>query len=269
MSNAKEQDLLSIGIVAQSFGVSENCIRRMESAGLLEPAYKSQKSGYRYYDSASVSRINTILALKSFGFVNEEIKEHFTHPEDYSVLYDILLKKQSALNHLIENMRHRLKNNGVFHCEISEYEATYCYTKRTRMVLSLNTLSELARDMFYEAIHAKLPINYNRALLLMSDCMDYRKFQRDLEQDFTLCLPLREAVDGKDILLVPAQKAVSFTWNYPEPDYPDIIPFIDALFKTRKLKQIDTLRASYDIGGHTGSEITAEDTIMHILVPVE
>ena len=35
----KKNGLLPIGIVAKSYGISENCIRRMEAADLLEPAY--------------------------------------------------------------------------------------------------------------------------------------------------------------------------------------------------------------------------------------
>ena len=67
----KKNGLLPIGIVAKSYGISENCIRRMEAADLLKPAYISRESGYRYYDSANVSRIGTILTLRSFGIFGE------------------------------------------------------------------------------------------------------------------------------------------------------------------------------------------------------
>ena len=101
----KKNGLLPIGIVAKSYGISENCIRRMEAADLLKPAYISRDSGYRYYDSANVSRIGTILTLRSFGFVNEDIKEYFESSGNYSVLYGKLLKKQQTLNRLIDKMR--------------------------------------------------------------------------------------------------------------------------------------------------------------------
>ena len=85
----KKHGLLPIGIVAKSYGISDNCIRRMEAAGLLQPAYISRESGYRYYDPANVSRIGTILTLRSFGFVNEEIKEHINNiiESNYNVVY--------------------------------------------------------------------------------------------------------------------------------------------------------------------------------------
>ena len=90
----KKHNLLPIGTVAKSYGISDNCIRRMEAAGLLKPAYISPESGYRYYDAANVSRIGSILTLRSFGFVNEDIKAHLNSSGDYSVLYDKLLKRQ-------------------------------------------------------------------------------------------------------------------------------------------------------------------------------
>ena len=48
-------ELFTIGAVAKSFGVSENTIRRMETAGLLTPAVVKE-SGYRYYDYDNISR---------------------------------------------------------------------------------------------------------------------------------------------------------------------------------------------------------------------
>ena len=56
MSATPEKELFTIGSIAQSFGISDNTIRRMEAAGLLKPAL-IKESGYRYYDTANISRI--------------------------------------------------------------------------------------------------------------------------------------------------------------------------------------------------------------------
>lgn len=269
MNNERTPDLLPIGIVAKSYGVSENCIRRMESAGLLEPAYISEKSGYRYYDSANISRIGTVLSLRSFGFVNKDIKEHFTHAGDYSALYHGLIEKQRALNYLVEKMSRKLKNFHMYQCEVIEYEETYCCIKKEHIRPSLEAISEISRRMLYETVRSDLPVDYSRAILIKTDCMDYKKFRREQEQDLTFCLPLRKKAEGPYIDRIPAGKVVSFAWSFSDLDYPDIIPLIDELMNSKDLAQVDTLRAAYDIGGYTGDEITAEDTVMHILIPIE
>ena len=267
-NSEKKQTLLPIGTVAKSYGISDNCIRRMEAAGLLKPAYVSPESGYRYYDPANVSRIGTILSLRSFGFVNEDIRAHLNSSGDYTVLYNKLLEKHNALNRLVDRMSHLLKNNGGYCCEIKEYGPSYCYTKKARFTPTLATLSDLTRGILYEAIKSGLPVNYTRAILINTDCMNYKEFRRDLAQDFTICLPLREPVKGPEITLIPSLQVVSVTWSYPGPDFRDIITHIDEVFKAKGLTQSDTLRASYDIGGHMGNESSLEDTIMHILVPI-
>ncbi len=261
--------LLPIGVVAKSYGVSENRIRRMEAAGLLKPVYVSEESGYRYYDSANISQIATILSLKSFGFVNEDIKEHFSHPGDYSELYRKLQDMQNVINDLVERMGRRIKNTNIYHCEIIEYEESYCLTKKVHVAFSLSAFSEIIRGMLYEAVLMQLPIDYTRAFLIKSDYMDYRKFKKEDEQDYTFCLPLRKKTEGHDIELIPKGKVVSFVWSFPGVDYKDIIPVIDKLLKSKGLTQIDTLRATYDIGGHTGPGVPTEDTIMHIFVPIK
>ena len=265
----KKHGLLPIGIVAKSYGVSDNCIRRMEAAGLLQPAYISRESGYRYYDPANVSRIGTILTLRSFGFVNEEIKEHFDSSGDYSVLYSKLLKRQQALNRLIDRMRRFQKNNGIFRYEVAEHGSSYCYTKTLHLVPSLPMFSELSREMLYDAIQSGLPVNYTRAMLIKSDCTDYREFSVDVARDFTLCLPLREQTEGPGIEFIPPEKVVSVSWSYPGIALRDVFSFIDEIFKANELTQAGTLRATYDIGGYMGGESSSEDTVMHILVPIK
>ena len=270
MNNSeKKQNLLPIGTVAKSYGVSDNCIRRMEAAGLLEPAFISQESGYRYYDSANVSRIGTILTLRSFGFVNEDIKAHFDSSGDYSVLYNKLLKRQQALNQLIDRMGRFQRNNGIFRYEVLEYGSSYCYTRTIRFTPTVSTLSDVTRKLLYDAIRSGLPVNYARAILIKSDCMDFREFRGDIAQNFTLCLPLREPAKGQGIELIPPEKVVSVAWSYPGMAFHEVFSFIDEVFKANDLTQTNTLRASYDIGGYRSGESSSEDMVMHIFVPIK
>ena len=122
--------------------------------------------------------------------------------------------------------------------------------------------------MLYEAIKSRLPVSYNRAVLLKTDCMDYREFRTDIAQDLTICLPLRERVEGPEIDLIPAEKVVSVTWCFPEQGFNEIFRLMDELFIAKGLTQTDTFRASYDTGGHMSSESSPENTIMHLFVPI-
>ena len=99
--------------------------------------------------------------------------------------------------------------------------------------------------------------------------MDYRLYRRDERQGLTFAIPLRQMAEGDEILYVPSIRVVSFAWNAPAQDYPAILPVIDQLMAQRGLRQCDTLRAAYDLGGYMGKDIPLNDTIMHIMVPFE
>ena len=254
--------------MAKSFGVSENNIRRMEAAGLLTPAFVSDKSGYRYYDIDNIFRISTILSLKLFGFIYDDIREHFEHPGDYTELYDKLVEKQKEINLLVEKMSRHLKNTDLYKCEILDYAETYCLTKKVFMLPTLERISEVTKQFTYEAVEKKYPINFAKAILILTECTNYREYKQDCEQELTFCIPLRGAVEGADIQYLPPCKTVSFTWSFPAQNFSTVVPVIDNLFASHGLVQSDTLRATYDIGVYLGKEVSVKDTVMHILVPV-
>ena len=89
MDTKNNPDLLTIGVVAKSFGVNENTIRRMEAAGLLSPAL-IKDSGYRYYSHDNISRIKLILTLRSLGLIYDDMREFINDPSDFTPVYNKL-----------------------------------------------------------------------------------------------------------------------------------------------------------------------------------
>ena len=265
----KQDDLLSIGVVAKSFGVNESTIRRMEDAGILSPAKISKESGYRYYDSDNIARISLILSLKSFGFTNEEIRNHLNHPGDYTELYNILIEKRETLNLLIQSMEKRLRSSDYNEYEFKNSSAKYCLTKNMQMIPSRTGISSFLKQMIYEAVRESYPIDYSHAALVVTDCMDFRKFKKDQMQDLLFCIPLRENKGNGNIRFFPSRKVVSATLSYPGKSFDSIISKMDQMFRLQKLKQTDAVCAAYDVGSFQGKEITPDDTVMHILVPFE
>lgn len=64
--------LLRIGELSERTGLGQRAIHYYESIGLLRPVQRTGK-GYRYYDTATVTRIEKIQALKQVGLSLEEI----------------------------------------------------------------------------------------------------------------------------------------------------------------------------------------------------
>ena len=270
MDHASQGTLLTIGTVARSFGVSENNLRRMEAAGLIRPACINEKSGYRYYDVENLSQISTILTLKQFGFVYDEIREHLSSGGDYTPLLEILLEQRKHLEILIKKISRRIpvSPRQFYQCEVAEYQEACCFTRTFSMVPSLSLIAQYSRELFFEAVQSGLPVDYTRTILLISDCLDYHSFQSDRRQDITFCVPLREKRNGPGLSVIPATNLVSFAWDSPGILYTDIAEILEETMRRHSLRQSDTLRVAYDSGGaprgHAGT-----GTIMHILIPVE
>ena len=113
-----DKELLSIGTVARSFGVSENCIRRMETAGLIMPAYVAPDSGYRYYGGRDIAQIGMVLTLRSFGFTSEDIGLFVKNPDNLVVLYRKLEDIRLTITNLIQQLDRRLKDDAPHRREI-------------------------------------------------------------------------------------------------------------------------------------------------------
>ena len=65
---------MQIGDLAERAGVSHRTIHYYERMGLLEPVER-EGAGYRYYDEASLQRLQKIATLKRLGLSLEEIAE--------------------------------------------------------------------------------------------------------------------------------------------------------------------------------------------------
>src|SRR5271167_4948845 len=65
--------MFRIGEFAQIAQVSGRQLRFYDQLGLLQPAHTDGQTGYRYYSSRQLPRLNSILTLKELGLSLEQI----------------------------------------------------------------------------------------------------------------------------------------------------------------------------------------------------
>jgi len=267
--NNSENNLLPIGVIADSYGVSGNCIRRMEAAGLLKPAHVSEKSGYRYYNSSDIVRISTILTLKSFGFLNKDIASFMQNPVDLTGLYHKLQDMQHTINNLLQQLDRRMKTPESYKCSFYSFNEAFYYTQEITQVPHLDAISDFACRTHFEAVKNKLPVDYTHPLLIETSYVNYRTYDPRAEQKLLFHIPLRKPVEGPEITCIPLTRAVDVKWSYPGTKYSEIVPIIDQFFDLFDLKQTGTLRATFDTGINLIKESDITNTVMHILIPVD
>ncbi|MFC1440226.1 MerR family transcriptional regulator [Streptacidiphilus sp. N1-10] len=66
--------MFTIGDFAGHGRVSIRMLRHYDAIGLLRPARVDRSSGYRFYETAQLSRLNRIVALKDLGFTLQQVQ---------------------------------------------------------------------------------------------------------------------------------------------------------------------------------------------------
>lgn len=97
-----KNDLMSIGEIADFFGISRKAIRLYEKKGIIRPVEVDASNGYRYYSTEQVRQLNTLIELKALGFSLHEIKAVIDGKTAKAPLLEMLEKKrqewQEAMN---------------------------------------------------------------------------------------------------------------------------------------------------------------------------
>lgn len=110
---------MTIGEMAQRFGLATHVLRHWESMGLLAPT--RQQSGHRRYGEADLARVSMILIAKDAGLELAQIREVFStgDPMDHRELLvghiaqlELRIAQAQAAKDLIE---HALRCPHQFH----------------------------------------------------------------------------------------------------------------------------------------------------------
>ncbi len=265
--NTPSQDLFTIGAVAKSFGVSENTIRRMESAGLLTPAL-IRESGYRYYDYDNITRIKTILTLRSFGLVYDVMRKYFLNPGDFTTVYDKLYEKKLAIDSLLERARLHIRPEDPTEIFLIPHNGFYVFSK-TYEVPCLNkieVIEKISARTFNEAVAKKYPVDYSRPLTIESDCSDIARYDLGSRQTIRAMIPLRHEMNGPDVRILPPSEIVSAAY-YQGLSADSVFSRLSEFMAEHNLKQSGCLAGTFEIGRHMDKNISRENYLFHIIVP--
>ena len=121
----EDRKLFQIGDVAKMFHLSPGSLRHYEQAGLLQPEYVDEETGYRYYSVRQFEVLNTIRYLRALDMPIAQI-EDFLNNREIDVIEDKLLKqkeliakKQRELASIERKIDHRLEQlKDALHSEL-------------------------------------------------------------------------------------------------------------------------------------------------------
>ena len=100
--------MIKIGDFARLAQVSVVTLRHYDEIGLLKPAAVDPFTGYRYYSTAQLPRLNRILALKELGFSLEQIARTLAGGLTPEQLRGMLMLKRAETEQRLAEEQERL-----------------------------------------------------------------------------------------------------------------------------------------------------------------
>ena len=101
-----QNELLSIGKMAEMNHLTVATLRLYDELGLLHPRRKDPDSGYRYYDIAQNARLDMIAYMKELGMSLAEIADVLKN-EDITLIETILIRKNEQIHSQMRELKSR------------------------------------------------------------------------------------------------------------------------------------------------------------------
>ena len=135
--SGEECDMMTIGEMARSTGLTVRALRHYDRIGLLKPAAVSE-AGYRLYDGAALERLQQILLFRELEFPLKEIRAILDRPDfDRNQALErqlaLLRLRRAHLDRLIAFAR-EIQQGGTKNMDFSAFDTREmdAYTARAR-----------------------------------------------------------------------------------------------------------------------------------------
>jgi len=95
----------AIGEFSRITGLSIKALRLYHEKEILVPSHIDPSSGYRYYDSAAVSKAKIIVNLRDMDFALVDIKDILNNYEDETNIVEALIRQKEKISEKIRRYR--------------------------------------------------------------------------------------------------------------------------------------------------------------------
>lgn len=194
------QNLLTVGQIAKTIGITRRIILNYEDHGLIQADTRGEfDSGYRYYSMDTLVRIRTIRILQNLGLSLEEIRHYLNDNTDLSPMLKRLETLRDELDQNIAHLRERMQHSEKSNIHIDHLPATTVYCKTMRDA-SIEARTTHLRDIAYDAISSHGADFSKRLYFTESSFSD--------PELITYCACIPEDNQGDHVVHLPAAKAL-------------------------------------------------------------
>ena len=254
------EELFQIGEVAKIMGVTRKAILVFEDMGLLTPAVKDEKSGYRYYSADNMTQIRSIRSLQSLGLTLKEIGEYYYDMKNIDAHLQRLMELRAALDRNIQMLQVRSARSGDLTIHKTSLPQQVCFCRQYQCRDTAEAANNL-RDTYIAAARTGKMSMTGRMFTM-------RMTQDPNVLDLMCCIPVESSFDGPERTEFAETPVLCIYYRGP---YEGTATAIRALAKHVKENDIETtgpFRSVY-LEGPPNRRENSGDYITQVAVPIK
>jgi len=241
-------------------GITRKTLRVYEDMGLLTPAAKDEKSGYRYYSADNMAQIRAIRSLQALGLSLKEVAEYYYDMENIDAHLERLMDLRAALDRNIQMLQLRAARPGDLTVHRTALPQQVCFCRRYQCV-DVGDAANKLRDTYIAAAHTG-------KLSMLMRMFTMRMNTDPSKLDLMCCIPVDSSYDGPERVEFAETPALCVYYRGP---YEGIVNATWALMGYVKEHNIETtgpFRSIYLEGPPNRGE-NSGDYITQVAVPIK
>lgn len=266
------EKFFSTGQVTRSCEISRATLLRLESRGLLTPAFIDEKTGYRYYDILEITKILQIKRMISMDMSYDDILEYYDTGGMSHTILKKLEDKLLVIKRSYDEMKFRMEGKSRIKYEFITLPEYVCFQREFRGT----TVEDKYRDMYilyHEAVEKGYKPLATEPLFVIDKREDYLEGEcKNEAADYLCCIPLNPESAPKEAVVYPSCRVFSclFCGDYSNNMLPlERLSELGRIIRRLGLKPTGYVRVLGIVAPYVGREISPSNYMSRYVVPVE
>lgn len=255
-----DKTLFQIGEVTKILGITRKALLVYENMGLLTPAVKDEKSGYRYYSADNMTQIRSIRSLQTLGLSLKEVAEYYYDTENLDHHLQRLMELRTTLDRNIQMLQVRSAKQGDLTVRRTTLPQQVCFSQRYQCSDILDAANKL-RDTYIAAVRTgKLSMSARMFTVRMSQVED--------KLDLMCCIPVESSYDGPERMEFAETPALCIYYRGPYEGTGEAVRALSEYVKENNIEVVGAFRCVY-LEGPPNRGANSEDYITQVAVPIK
>ncbi len=262
-------DLFTVHQISKACGISRATILRLESKGLLTPAFVDEQTGYRYYDNNNVSLILQAKSFLGLGMSYDDILLYYRSNGSSPELLERMEAKYLTFKRAYEEIKLRVDKQENITFEFLTLPQYVCYAREFRGT-TIEDRYKAMYNLYHEAVEKGCRLLSTEPIFIINKRTDFIEGEfQEKQVDFICCVPLEPDGAPEDAMTLPSCRAYSCLFYGGYEHRPKAFNLFGENIRKLGLKPTGYVRALGLVAPYTGRAIPDDNYVSRLVVPIE